>query len=183
MRPGAYDTLPVKNDRVSFNSRRFTRMDLMPSRPNDAHVPASQAPAWMGRWLVAAGIYNLAWGALTVLYPGWLFDLTGMEPPRYPFIWACVGMIVGVYGIGYLAAATAPLVHWPIVLVGLLGKLFGPLGYLGGVVRGDVPWEFGVTLPTNDLLWWIPFAMILARAWRQRQAVTAPDAYRPAEAA
>ena len=38
-------------------------------------------------WLVAAGIYNLLWGALTVLYPDWLFDFTGMQPPNYPFIW------------------------------------------------------------------------------------------------
>jgi small multidrug resistance pump len=119
----------------------------------------------MRGWLVAAGVYNLAWGGLTVLLPGWLFDLTGMERPLYPFIWQCVGMIVGVYGIGYLAASTDPLRHWPIVLVGLLGKIFGPLGYVSGVLQGEVPPAFGVTLPTNDLLWWIPFALILRQAW------------------
>ncbi|NBP79420.1 alkyl hydroperoxide reductase, partial [bacterium] len=101
-------------------------------------------------WLTAAGIYNLLWGAVTVLFPAWLFLLTGLEEPRYPFLWQCVGMIVGVYGVGYLAAATDPLRHWPIVLVGLLGKIFGPIGYLDGVLRGDVPVAFGVTLPTND---------------------------------
>jgi peroxiredoxin len=120
----------------------------------------------MSWWLVAAGIYNLVWGALTVLVPGWLFDLTGMEPPNYPFIWQCVGMIVGVYGIGYLAAARDPFRHWPIVLVGFLGKIFGPLGYVGGVLKGEVPPAFGVTLPTNDLLWWIPFGLILYHAFR-----------------
>ena len=89
-------------------------------------------PRWMTLCLIAAGVYNLAWGGLTVLWPGWLFTATGMEPPRYPFIWQCVGMIVGVYGIGYLAAAGDPARHWPIVLVGFLGKIFGPLGYLMG---------------------------------------------------
>jgi len=126
-------------------------------------------PIWMHRWLVAAGIYNLIWGAVTVLYPPWLFDLTGLEQPNYPFIWQCVGMIVGVYGIGYLAAASDPVRHWPIVLVGFLGKIFGPLGYAMGVMRGDVPPAFGWTLPTNDLLWWIPFGMILLHAWRQHR--------------
>lgn len=120
----------------------------------------------MTTWLVAAGIYNLAWGGLTVAFPGWLFSLTGMEPPRYPFIWQCVGMIVGVYGIGYLAAARDPVRHWPIVLVGFLGKIFGPLGYVMGVADGSVPPAFGVTLPTNDLIWWIPFAVILWHAFR-----------------
>jgi len=131
----------------------------MPSSPPDH-------PRWMTTCLLAAGIYNLAWGGVTVLYPGWLFDLTGMEQPRYPFIWQCVGMIVGVYGLGYLAAARDPVRHWPIVMVGFLGKIFGPLGYVMGVAEGTVPVAFGVTLPTNDLIWWIPFAAILWHAFR-----------------
>ncbi|MEL6739941.1 MAG: peroxiredoxin-like family protein [Planctomycetota bacterium] len=124
------------------------------------------APRWMSLTLRLAALYNVLWGALTVLYPAWLFDLTGLEPPAYPFIWQCVGMIVGVYGVGYWVAARDPLRHWPIVLVGFLGKIFGPLGYVDGVVRGNVPVEFGVTLPTNDLIWWIPFAMMLWAAFR-----------------
>jgi len=120
----------------------------------------------MARVLVAAGVYNLVWGAVTVLAPDWLFDLTGMAPPNYPFIWQCVGMIVGVYGIGYLAAATDPVRHWPIVLVGFLGKIFGPIGYVQGVVSGEVPAAFGVTIPTNDVIWWAPFALILVHAAR-----------------
>lgn len=120
----------------------------------------------MARVLVAAGVYNLVWGAATVLAPNWLFSLTGMEPPNYPFIWQCVGMIVGVYGVGYLAAATDPVRHWPIVLVGFLGKIFGPIGYVQGVVSGEVPAAFGVTIPTNDVIWWMPFALILVHAAR-----------------
>jgi len=133
---------------------------------NDLTTATATTPTWMGRWLVAAGLYNLAWGALTVLVPSWLFTLTGMEQPNYPFIWQCVGMIVGVYGVGYLAAATDPVRHWPIVLVGFLGKIFGPIGYAAGVLRGEVPPAFGVTLPTNDLLWWVPFGLILYHAAR-----------------
>ncbi len=127
----------------------------------------------MSRWLIAAGVYNLAWGGLTVLYPAWLFDATGMPEPGYPFIWQCVGMIVGVYGVGYLAAARDPIRHWPIVLVGFLGKVFGPLGYASGVVRGDVPVEFGWTLLTNDLVWWVPFGMMLYAAFRHHSGAGA----------
>ena len=126
----------------------------------------SSHPRWMTHCLVAAGIYNLLWCGLTVLWPGWLFTLTGMEQPLYPFIWQCVGMIVGVYGIGYLAAAPDPIRHWPIVLVGFLGKIFGPLGFVMGLLQGTVPAAFGVTLPTNDLIWWVPFAVILWHAFR-----------------
>ena len=83
----------------------------------------------MGRWLLAAGLYNLAWGAFSVLAPTAIFHVAGVDPPIYPELWQCIGMIVGVYGIGYLIAARDPYRHWPIVLVGLLGKVLGPLGF------------------------------------------------------
>ena len=121
-------------------------------------------PKWMRLTLIAAGGYNLLWGAAVVLFPSMLFRWAEMELPRYPQIWQCVGMIVGVYGIGYLIAANNPLQHWPIVLVGFLGKIFGPIGFLGAALNGDLPWSWGVTLVSNDLIWWIPFGMILYRA-------------------
>ena len=122
----------------------------------------------LGFWLFAAGLYNLAWGAWVVLAPDSLFTLVGMDPLTGAGrgIWQCLGMVIGVYGIGYLCAAGDPVRHWPIVLVGFLGKIFGPIGFLWTASRGEIPWTFGVTIPTNDLLWWIPFAMVLQRAWR-----------------
>ncbi len=115
--------------------------------------------------LIAAGLYNLLWGAGVVLFPNAGFSLIGIDPPRYPEIWQCVGMIVGVYGIGYLVAARDPLRHWPIVLVGLLGKIFGPIGFLQAAATGALPWIAGLTILTNDLLWWVPFSIILWRAY------------------
>lgn len=70
-------------------------------------------PKWVYPWLWAAGIYNLAWGAITIAMPNLLFDLTGAERLNYPEIWQCVGMIVGVYGIGYIIAAYDSRRHWP----------------------------------------------------------------------
>lgn len=128
------------------------------------------SPRWASRWLWAAGIYNLTWGTLAIAWPHLLFDLTGAERINYPEIWQCVGMIVGVYGIGYLIAASDSRTHWPIVLVGLLGKVFGPIGFLVALLRGTFPPLFGLTILTNDLLWWIPFAMILRDAAKYQRA-------------
>ena len=128
-------------------------------------------PRWMRPVLVAAGIYNLLWGAAIILVPSALFRFAEMDLPRYPQIWQCVGMIVGVYGVGYLIAATDPLRHWPITLVGLLGKIFGPVGFVGALISGDLPLAFGATIITNDLIWWIPFTAILYqsfKAWNDR---------------
>jgi small multidrug resistance pump len=122
------------------------------------------APSWAKRWLWAAGLYNLAWGFVTIAFPQLLFDLTGIERINYPEIWQCVGMIVGVYGIGYMIAAVDPRRHWPIVLVGLLGKIFGPIGFAQALYRGTFPPSFGLTILTNDLIWWVPFVLILRDA-------------------
>jgi peroxiredoxin len=134
----------------------------------------------MGAVLAAAAVYNLAWGGWVVLDPGALFRLGGLESPLYPQIWQCVGMIVGVYGVGYAIAATAPLTHWPIVLVGLLGKVLGPVGFAAAVAQGQLPWSWGWTILTNDLVWWIPFALILVAARRAARRERASGHSRPA---
>ncbi|MEN8695601.1 MAG: hypothetical protein ACN4GG_00215 [Akkermansiaceae bacterium] len=108
-----------------------------------------------------AGVYNILFGIWAVGWPSEWFRISGMPQPQYPFLWQCIGMIVGVYGIGYLCASAAPLKHWPIVLVGFLGKVFGPIGFAFAAMQGDLPWAAGWMIIFNDLIWWIPFAMIL----------------------
>ena len=49
---------------------------------------------WM---LIAAGIYNLAFGIFAIAFPNSMFHVIDMEPPKYPELWQCIGMIVGVY--------------------------------------------------------------------------------------
>lgn len=111
--------------------------------------------------LKLAGIYNVIWGGIAILFPIYSFEILGMRAPLYPQLWQCIGMIVGVYGLGYWIAATNPLVHWPIILVGFLGKIFGPLGFAGALIQGELPLIFGVHIITNDLIWWVPFFLIL----------------------
>ena len=91
-----------------------------------------------------AALYNLLWGLVAVLFPIQCFKLFGMEPPLYPQLWQCIGMIVGVYGVGYWFAADNPIVHWPIVLVGFLGKVFGPIGFAMALFNGQFPLKFGL---------------------------------------
>jgi len=128
--------------------------------------------------LYAAAAYNIVWGAVVVLAPAFTFRLLGVDLDSLDDeavklllpIWQCVGMIIGVYGIGYAVAARDPLRHWPIVLVGLLGKLFGPIGFVDAVfVREIFPLSFGYTIVTNDLIWWAPFTLILLAARKRHR--------------
>ena len=117
--------------------------------------------------LKAAGIYNILWGAIVIFFPHLMFDLAGMERLNYPEIWQCVGMVVGVYGVGYWIAAQDPIKHFPIVLVGFLGKIFGPIGFIQALWSGRFTPIFGINIIFNDLIWWIPFFMILKLKWKQ----------------
>jgi len=130
--------------------------------------------------LLAAGLYNILWGAFAVLFPKAIFSWLDMPQPNYPQFWQCIGMIVGVYGIGYAIAAFDPVRHWPIVLVGFLGKVMGPLGMVQALWTGQLPWGFALNCVTNDLIWWVPFALILKHAWVQYQS-EGNDADLPAE--
>lgn len=148
-----------------------------------ANESSTNAPTWARRWLIAAGVYNLLWGAVVVAFPNAFFHAAGIEPMRYPQVWQCVGMIVGVYGVGYLIAARDPRRHWPIILVGLLGKIFGPIGFAVALTQGIFPFTFGLTILTNDLVWWIPFSMILWDAARSAGALPSGPAPSLAEVA
>jgi hypothetical protein len=138
---------------------------LMNDNAGETETDFANAPRWMKIVLLLAGVYNLAWGAFVVFFPLLPFRWAGMEAPRYVEIWQCVGMIVGVYGVGYVVASAHPLRHWPIVLVGLLGKVFGPIGMANAILSGKLPVIAGWVCVFNDLIWWLPFALILWRAY------------------
>jgi hypothetical protein len=37
------------------------------------------------------------------------------------------------------------------------------------VVGGTLPLSFGLTILTDDLIWWLPFALILLRAYQSNK--------------
>jgi len=124
-------------------------------------MKSESIPNWMGQVLKIAAVYNIVWGAWVILLPNHFFELVGIEPPLYTVIWQGMGMVVGVYGLGYWWASHSPIRHWPIIAVGFLGKLFGPIGFILSYSQDLIPGAFGYTLLTNDLVWWLPFILIL----------------------
>jgi hypothetical protein len=114
---------------------------------------------------ILAGGYNLAWGVYAVLDPQWLFRFAGLPLQNYPQIFACLGMVVGLYGIVYLEVARLPERGWLLAAVGLLGKVLGPIGLAQLIWSGQWPWATVVMCLTNDFIWWIPFTLYLYDAW------------------
>ncbi|MDR7327810.1 MULTISPECIES: hypothetical protein [Catenuloplanes] len=125
----------------------------------------------------AAGAYNIGWGCYAVLDPQWFFRVTGLPLSNAPQIFACLGMVLGLYGLLYLEVARRPEAGWPIAAVGLTGKLLGPAGLAWLIVTGVWPPTTVIMIITNDLIWWIPFALYLRDAWPSfRATLTGPAA-------
>lgn len=122
------------------------------------------------RVFAAAGAYNLAFGAWALLFPDAYFDLTGLPRLNVVPIWQCLGMVVGIYGFLYLHAARRLDAAWPIIAVGLLGKVLGPLGWAKSVLADGWPVATGWMLVFNDLAWWVPFGAFLWKTRPRRRA-------------
>ena len=118
----------------------------------------------------AAGIYNIAWGVFSMIYPQWLFDIAGMSRANHPQIFATLGMVIGLYGVLYLDVARRPEHGWLIAAVGLTGKLLGPIGLAHLLLTGEWPLRSIVICISNDIIWWIPFARYLHDSWPIYQA-------------
>ena len=112
---------------------------------------------------LAAG-YNVAFGAWAILRPGDFFALFDLPMTNHPAIWRCLGMVLGVYGAAYAWAAFRPVLVKPVVVLGLAGKILGPLGWVATVASGEWPLRTFPLILFNDLAWWIPFGAILLEA-------------------
>jgi small multidrug resistance pump len=108
-----------------------------------------------------AAIYNLIWGIAVILFPEPPLRMIGIDAaqvgPVGMLMWQCIGMFVMVFAIGYWYAARNPERYAVFILIGTLGKIFGPVGFLWGwLYLGVLPGKMGLTIITNDLIWW-PF--------------------------
>jgi len=120
--------------------------------------------------LGTTALSSIAWGMLLILEPEMIFRWSRMPQPSSPEFWQCVGMISLVCGVGFAVASLEPLRHWPVVLVGFLVKVAGPIGFAWSAVRGRMPWAFGWTMLGTDVIWSIPLAIILWTAYREHAA-------------
>jgi hypothetical protein len=114
----------------------------------------------------AAAVYNIAFGLWAALLPLSFFIHCAMTPPSYPSIWACLGMVIGLYGLGYAYAAWRLDRAAPFIAIGLLGKVLGPIGWLLAVSHGEWPVRTLTLILFNDVIWWLPFCLFLLEGTR-----------------
>ena len=130
----------------------------------------SGTPAWERIALLVAGLQCLIWGVFIIAWPERSSLAYGFaQPPDELFLWQGMGLVIVLFGIGYAIASKNPSQHWVIILIGLLSKSLGPIGMAWSVHQGAVSSRVLYLIPINDLIWLIPFGMILLRVFCGRQ--------------
>ena len=120
--------------------------------------------SWMHLLLKFAGGYNLIAGLSMILFYHEGFKLMGIPKPEFSLPIQLVGLLVGLFGIGYLMVDRAPVQNRNVLLLGFLSKLLGPMLAIGYVVKGDLPLSMIPVLFFADTIYLIPFWMIYRKA-------------------
>ncbi|WP_245553855.1 hypothetical protein [Cytophaga aurantiaca] len=116
--------------------------------------------------MTLAAIYNIFWGVLILAYPKViLFD--DSDSIFVIIVLQCVGMLVGVYGIAYYFASRDPARYWPLIMVGLIGKILGPIGSIHYIFTNQLDASFFWVNVFNDVIWIYPFSWILYQVYKR----------------
>lgn len=118
---------------------------------------------WMRGLLLLAGVYNLGWGFFIYQFPGAFYQWSTMSVKSPPPVTEWHGLGILFFGALYILTAIYPLRLWFLLAAGLLFKILGGLWFYLYIMEKNINNRFLFHLIMNDLVWVIPFTVIL---WR-----------------
>ena len=125
---------------------------------------------WM-RWLLwFAGCYNLVVGVNLVFFYHELFKTLGLAKPSPVMFVQLVGLLVALFGAGYLMVARRPLENRNQLRLGLWSKALGTGLSFYHVALGNLPALYLPIVIFSDLVYLPPFVVILHRLDRLARA-------------
>lgn len=134
---------------------------------------------WMYYLLRFAGSYNLLAGLSMIVFYHEGFKLLGLKKPELLLPLQLVGMMVGLFGVGYHLVASAPLENRNVLLLGFWSKALGSALGVYYVFDGKLPPVFLAVLFFADIIYLAPFWAILRHLDRQRAQHAQPTAAVP----
>jgi len=118
---------------------------------------------WMHGVLKFAGVYNIVAGLSMMAFYHEGFKSLGLPKPEFNMPIQLVGVLVAIFGIGYLIVNRNPVGNRNVLLIGLLSKIFGPMLAFFYVASGVLPLVMLVVLFFADIIYWVPFWLIYHR--------------------
>lgn len=118
---------------------------------------------WMHGLLKFAGGYNIIAGLSMIAFYHEGFKFLGLPKPDFNMPIQLVGVLVAIFGVGYLIVERNPVENRNVLLLGLMSKFFGPLLAFFYVANGVLPLVMLVVLFCADIIYWVPFWLIYRR--------------------
>jgi hypothetical protein len=136
-------------------------------------VSDTSAPlaTWMKYLLWFVGGYNLLAGVGMLAFYHEGYKLLGVVKPQLNLPIQLVGILVGLFGVGYWLVAANPIENRNILMLGFWSKALGSVLGLYYWAAGRLPPLFIVVLFFSDIVYLAPFAVILRRLKRLRVKV------------
>ena len=129
---------------------------------------------WKSKLLIAAAIHCCVWGLFIMAWPAVSFTVYGYADPLVnTLVWQGCGFVIFLFGSGYGFAASDPDRHYSLVLMGAIAKACGTVGVVYGYFSGDLVLHSLLWIVVNDVLWIVPFAIMVRGAIRKDRTSTA----------
>ncbi len=95
-----------------------------------------------------------------------VFKTLRLPKPELMLFVQLSGILIGLFGVGYLLVAFNPLENRRLLLLGFLSKSLGSVLSIGHAIHGSVPWTFLILLFFSDIIYLPFFWIILRRLYR-----------------
>lgn len=124
---------------------------------------------WMKFVLRFAACFNVSAGFFMLVLYHETYKIIGMTKPDISFPIQLVGLLVGLFGVGYYLVARDPLLNRNLLLLGFWSKFLGSCLGTYYVFIGKLPWTFVLVYFFADVIYLPPFYLI----WRRISRVAA----------
>jgi hypothetical protein len=121
---------------------------------------------WMNYLLWFVGGYNILAGLGMMIFYHEGFRFLDLPKPELMLPLQLVGMLVGLFGVGYWMVAWNPVENRNVLTLGFLSKFLGSLLGIGYLVVGKMPLAFLPILFFADIIYLAPFLVIIGRLYR-----------------
>ncbi len=124
--------------------------------------------------LVIIGLGSFVMGLTSIAAPHVSMRWAGFDYVQPVEVWQYMGLMIGVFGLAYLIAATNPFRHWIVVFVGFTVKLLAVFGFICLFTGGLLDTRVVPILLLGSVIWLPFFAVILIEAAKQPPPYTGP---------
>lgn len=133
---------------------------------------------WMRILLRFVAVYNVLAGIGMLVFYHEGYKLLGLTKPSLNLPIQLVGVLVGLFGIGYWLVASNPVENRNVLMLGFWSKALGSVLGLYYLAVGKLPLVFLPVLFFADIVYLPPFYVILRRLYRlagERSAGSTPE--------